>query len=141
MKRILIPVKDTSENIDVIEEAVKIVDKFEGTITLLHVDNIHLILRELQYGNDVAKGPEIDENDRKELLKKVSDEYKKKNINVESKVLIGDPAEEIIKEAESGDYDLIIMRTHGMSATKRFMLGSVTDKVVHHVKKPIMVVR
>ncbi len=141
MKRILIPVKDTSENIDVIEEAVKIVDKFEGTITLLHVDNIHLILRELQYGNDVAKGPEIDENDRKELLKKVSDEYKKKNINVESKVLVGDPAEEIIKEAESGDYDLIIMRTHGMSATKRFMLGSVTDKVVHHVKKPIMVVR
>jgi len=141
MKRILIPVKDTSKNIDVIEEAVKIVDKFEGTITLLHVDNIHLILRELQYGNDVAKGPEIDENDRKELLKKVSDEYKKKNINVESKVLVGDPAEEIIKEAESGDYDLIIMRTHGMSATKRFMLGSVTDKVVHHVKKPIMVVR
>ena len=141
MKRILIPVKDTSENIDVIEEAVKIVDKFEGTITLLHVDNIHLILRELQYGNDVAKGPEIDENDRKELLKKVSDEYKKKNINVESKVLVGDPAEEIIKESESGDYDLIIMRTHGMSTTKRFMLGSVTDKVVHHVKKPIMVVR
>jgi len=50
-------------------------------------------------------------------------------------------AEEILKEAESGEYDIVIMRTHGMSATKRFMLGSVTDKVVHHVKKPIMVVR
>ncbi|MBG0763406.1 MAG: universal stress protein [Tissierellales bacterium] len=40
-----------------------------------------------------------------------------------------------------GDYDLVVMRTHGMGATKRFMLGSVTNKVVHHIKKPILVVR
>lgn len=141
MKKFLVPIKDISENIDVIDEAVKFASEFDGTITLLHVDNIHLILRELQYGSDVAKGPEIDENNRNKLLEKVLDEYKKKNIKVESKVVMGDPAEEIIKEAELGEYDIVIMRTHGMSATKRFMLGSVTDKVVHHVKKPIMVVR
>jgi len=50
-------------------------------------------------------------------------------------------ATKIIEEAKKGNYDLIIMKTHGMKATKRFMLGSVTDKVVHHVSIPVLVVR
>jgi nucleotide-binding universal stress UspA family protein len=62
-------------------------------------------------------------------------------LKIQIKETAGDPAVEIIEEAKKGEYDLIIMRTHGMKATKRFMLGSVTDKVVHHVGIPVLVVR
>jgi nucleotide-binding universal stress UspA family protein len=67
--------------------------------------------------------------------------YEDLGLKIQIKETAGDPAVEIIEEAKKGEYDLIIMRTHGMKATKRFMLGSVTDKVVHHVGIPVLVVR
>jgi nucleotide-binding universal stress UspA family protein len=80
--------------------------------------------------------------DTKEIQDKLKNKYKEQGVsNIETKELVGDPASEIINEADEGDYDLVVMRTHGMGATKRFMLGSVTNKVVHHIKKPILVVR
>jgi nucleotide-binding universal stress UspA family protein len=74
-------------------------------------------------------------------LESIAEKYNEKGIKTEIKEVVGDPAAEIINEAENGDYDLIVMRTHGMKATRRFLMGSVTNKVVHHINKPILVVR
>jgi nucleotide-binding universal stress UspA family protein len=67
--------------------------------------------------------------------------YRNKGITTETKVSEGDPASAILDEAEKGDYDLVIMKTHTMKERKRFMLGSVTNKVVHHINVPIMIIR
>jgi nucleotide-binding universal stress UspA family protein len=63
---------------------------------------------------------------------------------VQSKKVIrsGHPVEEIIKEAEDSKVDLIIMGSHGKSALKATLLGSVTFGVIHKdTKIPLLIVR
>jgi len=67
--------------------------------------------------------------------------YQSKGIKTNIITAEGDPASAILDESEKGDYDLIIMKTHTMKERKRFMLGSVTDKVVHHINIPILIIR
>jgi nucleotide-binding universal stress UspA family protein len=54
---------------------------------------------------------------------------------------IGDVAEEIIKLAEADDFDLLIMGSRGLGAFSRTILGSVSDKVAHHSKITVMLVK
>jgi len=75
------------------------------------------------------------------FLDEMKELYEKEGIEVDTIVLEGDPASAILDEAEKGDYDLVIMKTHTMKKRKRFMLGSVTNKVVHHINIPILIIR
>ena len=63
---------------------------------------------------------------------------------VQSKRVIrsGHPVEEIIKEAEKSKIDLIVIGSHGKSAIKAAVLGSVTFGVIHmDAKTPVLVVK
>lgn len=65
----------------------------------------------------------------------------KKGINVESIVLEGHPADELIRYAEENGMDIIVMGTLGRTGIERLLLGSVAGNVVRHSKVPVMVVR
>ncbi len=47
----------------------------------------------------------------------------------------------IVKVAKEGDYDLIIMGTHGRTGVNRVMLGSVAERVLRLAECPVLVVR
>ncbi|MEB2360421.1 MAG: universal stress protein [Bryobacteraceae bacterium] len=61
-------------------------------------------------------------------------------LSVQQYVLQGDPSEEIAEYARDTGVDLIIMPTRGVSAVRRFLLGSVTAKVLHDVDCPVWTV-
>lgn len=56
-------------------------------------------------------------------------------------VEFGYPAEAILHEAERERADMIVMATHGRSGLKRWVLGSVADKVLHAAHAPVLLVR
>ncbi len=60
---------------------------------------------------------------------------------VSSVVLEGSGADEIIHFAQTHPDSLVAMCTHGRSGVKRWVLGSVTEKVVRHSGDPVLVVR
>jgi nucleotide-binding universal stress UspA family protein len=60
---------------------------------------------------------------------------------VSSVLLVGSGADEIIDLARSTPNNLIAMCTHGRSGVGRWVLGSVTEKVVRHSGDPVLVVR
>jgi nucleotide-binding universal stress UspA family protein len=64
-----------------------------------------------------------------------------KAIKVESVVLVGHPAEEIIDYADKEDIDLIVMATHGRSGIGRWALGSTVDKVMRATERPVALIR
>ena len=66
---------------------------------------------------------------------------KVENVNVESVLLEGNPANEIVDFAEENDIDLIVTGTLGRTGIQRFLLGSVAENVVRHSKKAVLVVR
>jgi nucleotide-binding universal stress UspA family protein len=53
----------------------------------------------------------------------------------------GDPADAIIDIAEEQHCDLIIVGNKGMSGAKRFLLGSVPNKISHHAPCSVLIVR
>ena len=64
-----------------------------------------------------------------------------KAIKVESTVLVGHPADEIVAYADREDIGLIVMATHGRSGIKRLALGSVAEKVVRTARQPVALIR
>jgi nucleotide-binding universal stress UspA family protein len=79
--------------------------------------------------------------DYRNFLDDLAKLYEKEGLDTETIITEGDPASAILDETEKGDYDMVIMKTHTMKERKRFMLGSVTNKVVHHVNIPILIIR
>ena len=63
------------------------------------------------------------------------------NVEVESVILEGSPAKELVDFAEKNDIDLIVMGTHGKTGILRFLIGSVAENVVRYSKKTVLVVR
>jgi nucleotide-binding universal stress UspA family protein len=49
--------------------------------------------------------------------------------------------DELLGYLEAHPTDLLVMGSRGLTATKRLLLGSVSDAVLHHVKCPVLVVR
>lgn len=64
-----------------------------------------------------------------------------KALSLSSLVMLGSPRLTILDEAESWGADLIVLGSHGYSAWKRFLLGSVSQAVVSHAKCSVEVVR
>jgi nucleotide-binding universal stress UspA family protein len=53
----------------------------------------------------------------------------------------GDPADAILDVAEDTGADLIVVGNKGMTGAKRFLLGSVPNKVSHHAPCSVMIIR
>ena len=61
--------------------------------------------------------------------------------DVECVVRFGDPVDEILREAEVFDADLIAVTTEGRSAVGRTVLGSVAEQIVKKADAPVMLMR
>jgi nucleotide-binding universal stress UspA family protein len=53
----------------------------------------------------------------------------------------GDPADAILDVAETRDADLIVVGNKGMTGAKRFLLGSVPNKISHHAPCSVLIIR
>ncbi|AAM03615.1 TPA: universal stress protein [Methanosarcina acetivorans] len=62
------------------------------------------------------------------------------DLQVESVLLEGHPAEEIVNFAEKNGMDLIIIGSLGKSKVERFLIGSISEKVIRNSKVPVLVV-
>jgi arsenite transporter len=56
-------------------------------------------------------------------------------------VKVGHPVEQIVKTAIEGDYDLVVLGTHGHSMIDDLLLGSVARGVVKKSPMPVLTVR
>ena len=60
---------------------------------------------------------------------------------IRTRVGHGDAASEIVRIAESEKADLIVIATHGTTGWRRFVFGSVAEKVVRLAKCPVLTIR
>lgn len=141
MMKILVPI-DGSENSKLaLEKAKELAKLSNGEVMILTVVK------------DVASQLYTLENKDREEIKRVFEEQGQEVINeakemikgcsdkIQTTILKGDPAQEIIKMAEEGKYDLIIMGNRGLNAFSRVMIGSVSNKVLNHVGTSVLIVK
>jgi nucleotide-binding universal stress UspA family protein len=74
-------------------------------------------------------------------LDQAAEAIKKQGVEVETYAREGDPADAILDVAEEQDADLIVVGNKGMTGAKRFLLGSVPNKVSHHAPCSVMIIR
>jgi nucleotide-binding universal stress UspA family protein len=74
------------------------------------------------------------------IRSKVGDKPAGQNIKARGNVVVGYPAEEILKYSAANQIDLIMLSTHGRSGIRRWDLGAVADKVIHASDVPVWVV-
>lgn len=61
-------------------------------------------------------------------------------VQAETLVLRGDPSRQLLQTAASENVDLIVMATHGRTGIRRFLLGSVTDRVMRDAGRPVLLI-
>ena len=76
-----------------------------------------------------------------DYLIKTGESLKKKGVTVRTIVSTGNAADEILKAADSVSADLIAMSTHGRSGLRKLAFGSITDKILHRSRIPVLMVR
>ena len=79
--------------------------------------------------------------DVEETLETGAGKLKEQGVDVETLAREGDPADAILDVAEEKNADLIVVGNKGMTGAKRFLLGSVPNKVSHHAPCSVMIIR
>ena len=75
------------------------------------------------------------------FLEQTEEKLKDKGAKIESNLLAGHPAQEILKQVDQLHPDLVVMGAKGMRATLGILLGGVVQQVVEHARSPVLVVR
>jgi nucleotide-binding universal stress UspA family protein len=76
-----------------------------------------------------------------EGFKKIVEKAKGHNLEIATDIVVGHPAEQIVHRAEQDKVDLIILGRRGMSLFEKWLLGSVSERVLRYAHCPVMVVR
>jgi len=74
-------------------------------------------------------------------LSDAADAVREAGLDVEQFAREGDPADAILDVAEERGADLIVVGNKGMTGARRFLLGSVPNKVSHHAPCSVLIVR
>jgi nucleotide-binding universal stress UspA family protein len=77
----------------------------------------------------------------RDYLDRLQGELEGSGLEVETRLAMGDPADELVKVSEEQGVDLIAMSTHGHRFVKDVLLGATADKVRHLVKIPVLLLR
>jgi nucleotide-binding universal stress UspA family protein len=75
------------------------------------------------------------------VLKRASARLRRAGMAVQTRRLLGDPAPTVGTVAATSDADLIAIGSHGRTAFRRLLFGSVTTAVLARSRKPVLVVR
>jgi nucleotide-binding universal stress UspA family protein len=129
LAKLLVPVDGSKSSQRALACAVSLAKKVGATVTLLHVQESRLF----------SSHPELTETIGNSILSEAAE--KLKGVGFDQKLESGDPARKILDVAEKGDFDLIVMGSSGHNAIARFLLGSVSNHVLHYTKNPVLVVK
>ena len=90
------------------------------------------------YNADHLKAAEADRERIKAYLEGVAEPLRAQGFSVRTEVLIGDPATAVLQHIRYNPPQLVAMATRGRRGLSRFVFGSVTEEIMHSLKKTPM---
>lgn len=143
MKKILVAIDGSEHSMRAVEKAKEIALKFGSNIELVHVvEEVHLynidggsmLALGIEQINAIKERGETFLNNTQQSLSELGD-------RVTTQLLEGDPSYMLIDYIKTSDADLIVVGSHGVKGLRKYMMGSVVNKLVHHIDKSILIVR
>ncbi|MFQ5440021.1 MAG: universal stress protein [Nitrosopumilaceae archaeon] len=138
-KKILVPLDGSANSIRGLDMAIHIARESHGTITALSVKSVPGIYAIHPLGF-------LDFNTMTEVKKTLDDakiRAAKKGIKLTGKAIKGDPGYDIARFANNkkNGIDMVVIGARGRGSAKEIFLGSVSNYVLHKVKKPVLIVK
>lgn len=142
-RKILVPLDGSELAENALEPAIAIAEKNNGKILLLSAAVHDLALARSRPGLGMEIVDELAMHSRNRLevyLESVRKDREVAPVTFDLKVEEGDAAGVIVDEAASSEVDLIVMSTHGRSGITRWLMGSVTERVLRNAPCPVLAV-
>jgi nucleotide-binding universal stress UspA family protein len=141
LQSILVPLDGSKVAESVLPQAVELATTLNLAIVLVRVFNLPNLYYDDAYVPDERVWELVKEEAQQYLDGKIKELKSQALVNVSSILLEGFAAERIITLAREMPRCLIAICTHGRSGVRRWVIGSVTDRVVSHSGDPVLVVR
>lgn len=148
-KKILVALDGSPYSNQVAKYGADIALQYNAEITLIYVVEIPKSVIPIP-GMEIDFSPEIEltgklakriEEKAQNLLNGYKKDMESKGLDVKIRIENGDASDIILTIAENEGYDLIVIGNRGQGNIKRFILGSVSDKVSKHAHCPVLIVR
>ena len=133
---ILIPTDGSETASEAAERGIQLADEQGATVHVLYV------VQRVQ-GTDGATGivMEAMREAGERTVGEVAEQAEANGLDATTEVTVGTPHREILEYVESNDIDLVVMGTQGRTGVGRYLLGSVTEKVVRLSDVPVLTIR
>lgn len=155
MKKILLAVDGSRHSFNAAKEAAELAEARGSEVTALHVSSQEsmssYIVQDWEFimvseqKERMQKNIEALDNEVQivadKIFERVQEIFTEKGLTLEKIFRKGNPAEEICKTAEEGNYDLIVIGSRGLGEIKGLMLGSVSNRVAQSTKIPVLIVK
>lgn len=140
IRKLLFPIEFHEKSLEIVRVAGGIARRFGSEIVLLHViapesysERDRKDGRPLQSGDLISEFLRYAEKDLHEPLRAALD-----GLALKCLVRQGDPANEIVAAAQEESVNLIVMPARGYKGFYRYLIGSVTAKVMHDTDRPVL---
>ncbi|MFY9225008.1 MAG: universal stress protein [Blastocatellia bacterium] len=142
IKNILVPIDFSDHSKQLLSYAMDLAKNYQAKLQLLHV--IDTPVYPAFYVMDQMAVTSVAENIKIRVIENLTNlvnELKEPNVKTEVFAVEGRAAKTITQFAEENDNDLILIATHGLTGVERFLLGSVTEKVVRLAKQAVFTIK
>lgn len=145
-KKILVPVDGSEEAQKAVEITKELARCAQSSVTLLYVLAPLTMVATAAPGEEriLSAIPELlvfRQNEGNAILEEMEGKFALTDIKPEKRMIEGHPARSILSLAKDENFDLIVMGSRGLSRIAGFLLGSISDAVVHHAHCPVLIVR
>lgn len=145
-RHILIPLDGSKSAESVLQYARALGEAIHADFTLLRV------IEPVMSSRPIPTDPAVREMDDQLIdqlridcqiyLEQIAQQFADRSLQVQTKVVVADHAvNAILEEAHHESVDLIAMATHGRSGLSRLLVGSVADKLIRGITKPVLLYR
>lgn len=135
-KKIVFPTDFSTLANAALEQATALARDTGATLIIVHVQEPPAAYGggEMYYGI-----PEPDDTELRKMLASVTPTDPA--VPYEHRMLLGDPADEVVRLAESERADMIVLATHGRTGLMRLLMGSVAEAIVRRAKCPVFTLK
>ena len=140
LRRILCPTDFTEPSYEALKVANEFASHFSAALTVVYVVPVVI---DIPTSADffVPSNLESMEAHAKETLQDVVEKRLSEKLRIRTMVAIGDPADEIVGAAAHENANIIVIATRGLTGWRRFMFGSVAEKVVRLATCPVLTIQ
>lgn len=148
MHKILLPVDGSETSLKAVKEVISIARQYKSHVMILSVIPDRAVIgvgkrvdayRQMRLAQENMM--EAEKVAYQDLHKEIMKDFVAQDIPVEAKVRVGVIDEEILAQAEEGKVNLIVIGNRGLSGTKKFFMGSVSERVVAKAQCSVLVVK